>query len=162
MLIFFDPSGTFISDFTDATQIPSPCQLRIPERNLLPETRDLMRCLHYSIHTERAYYEWITRFVRFLHLRAQEALFVEAEKKVEDFLTHLAVQGDVAADSEPGVQRSGFFISASPELAFGGGSGGPLTQISPRACGVDAERGEAGIGIAGGNRRASDEVVVGM
>ena len=62
-------------------------------KKLLSETRDLLRRLHYSIHTERAYCDWISRFVRFHHMRDREALFVEAERKVEDFLSHLAVQG---------------------------------------------------------------------
>lgn len=59
-----------------------------------------MRRLHYSIHTERAYCDWIARFVRFHHWQAREALLLEAEKKVEDFLTHLAVQGNVAASTQ--------------------------------------------------------------
>ncbi len=69
-------------------------------KKLLAETRDMMRRLHYSIHTERAYCDWIARFVRFHHMRAREALFVEAERKVEDFLSHLAVQGKVAASTQ--------------------------------------------------------------
>lgn len=69
-------------------------------KKLLAETRDMMRRLHYSIHTERAYCDWIARFVRFHHLRSREALLVEAERKVEDFLTHLVVQGKVAASTQ--------------------------------------------------------------
>jgi hypothetical protein len=53
------------------------------DKTLLTETRDLMRRLqHYSIHTERAYCDWIARFVRFYHTQAQETLFVETEKKI--------------------------------------------------------------------------------
>jgi integron integrase len=59
-----------------------------------------MRRLHYSIHTERAYCDWIIRFVSFHHLQAREALFIEPEKKVEQFLTHLAVQANVAASTQ--------------------------------------------------------------
>ena len=51
-------------------------------KTLLSETRDLMRRLHYSIHTERAYCDWIARFVRFHHMQARETLFVESEKKL--------------------------------------------------------------------------------
>ncbi len=69
-------------------------------KKLLAETRDMMRRLHYSIHTERAYCDWITRFVCFHHLRSREALLVEPERKVEDFLTYLAVQGKVAASTQ--------------------------------------------------------------
>ena len=70
------------------------------DETLLTETRDLMRRLHYSIHTERAYCDWIARFVRFHHMQARETLFVEPEKKVEDYLTYLAVQANVAAATQ--------------------------------------------------------------
>ncbi len=42
--------------------------------------RDVMRYLHYSIHTERAYGDWIARFVRFHQMDSRDALFVDAEK----------------------------------------------------------------------------------
>jgi integron integrase len=67
---------------------------------LLEDTRNILRRLHYSIHTERAYCDWIARFVRFHHLQERATLLVEAEKKVEAFLTHLAVQGNVAASTQ--------------------------------------------------------------
>ncbi len=62
--------------------------------------RDLMRRLHYSIHTERAYCDWVVRFVRFHRMEARETLLVNAKKNVEDFLTHLAVQNAVAASTQ--------------------------------------------------------------
>ena len=68
--------------------------------NLLEEARDTLRRLHYSIHTEKAYCDWVLRFVRFHHLQEREALLIEPEKKVEDFLTHLAVQANVAASTQ--------------------------------------------------------------
>jgi len=70
------------------------------DKTLLTETRDLMRRLHYSIHTERAYCDWITRFIKFHNMQMRETLFVDTKKKVEDFLTHLAVQGNVAASTQ--------------------------------------------------------------
>ena len=69
-------------------------------KKLLTETRDMMRRLHYSIHTERAYCDWIAHFVRFHHMQSREALLVESERKVEDFLSHLAIQGKVAASTQ--------------------------------------------------------------
>jgi integron integrase len=54
-----------------------------------------LRLLHYSIHTERSYLEWIVRFVRFHQMRSREELF-PAEPKIEEFLTHLAVDSEVA------------------------------------------------------------------
>ena len=71
-----------------------------PGKSLLEETRDTLQRLHYSIHTERAYCDWITRYIRFHHLQERAALLVEPEKKVEDFLTHLAVQANVAASTQ--------------------------------------------------------------
>jgi len=70
------------------------------EKNLLDSMRDILRRLHYSIHTERAYCDWVTRFIKFHHLQEKEALLIESEKKVEAFLTHLAVQGNVAASTQ--------------------------------------------------------------
>jgi len=67
---------------------------------LLTEMSHLMRRLHYSIHTERAYCDWVSRFVRFHQLVSRDALYVDAERKVEDFLTHLAVQAGVAASTQ--------------------------------------------------------------
>jgi len=69
-------------------------------KKLLTEMRELMRRLHYSIHTERAYCDWVERFVRFHHMQTREALFVEAERKSEEFLTHLAVKGKVSASTQ--------------------------------------------------------------
>ncbi len=74
--------------------------IKISKTNLLEDVRDTLRRLHYSIHTERAYCDWILRFVHFHHLQEREALLIESEKKVEDFLTHLAVQADVAASTQ--------------------------------------------------------------
>ena len=70
------------------------------KQNLLSEMRDVMRRMHYSIHTERSYCDWVKRFIHFYHLQARETLFVEAEKKVEDYLSHLAVQANVAASTQ--------------------------------------------------------------
>jgi Phage integrase, N-terminal SAM-like domain len=42
---------------------PSPTQGK--PKKLLEEARDLMRLRHYSIRTERCYYDWITRFIRY-------------------------------------------------------------------------------------------------
>ena len=70
------------------------------KNNLLTEMRDLMRRLHYSIHTETAYCDWVAKYVHFHKMQARETLFVEPEKKVEDYLTYLAVQANVAASTQ--------------------------------------------------------------
>ncbi|MBU1183293.1 MAG: integron integrase [Proteobacteria bacterium] len=67
----------------------------VKDRKLLDEVRDVMRLGHYSIHTERTYCEWIRKFVNFHEMKSRDDL-AGGEKKIEAFLTHLAVHGDVA------------------------------------------------------------------
>lgn len=45
-----------------------------------------MRLLHYSIHTERTYCDWIKRYVLFHEMKSQEE-FAYPEKKIEAFLS---------------------------------------------------------------------------
>jgi hypothetical protein len=59
-----------------------------------------MRYARYSIHTERAYCDWIAKYIRFHHMQTRENLFIEPKKKVEDYLTYLAVQANVAASTQ--------------------------------------------------------------
>ena len=54
-----------------------------------------MRLRHYSIHTERAYCDWIKRFVRYHGMKGREDL-QGGEAKIEAFLTHLALELGVA------------------------------------------------------------------
>ena len=67
---------------------------------ILDETRNIMRYAHYSIHTERAYCDWIAKYIHFHHMQTRENLFIEPKKKVEDYLTYLAVQANVAASTQ--------------------------------------------------------------
>ena len=67
---------------------------------LLVEIRELMRLNHYSIHTENAYCDWVSRFIRFHHFQDRSALLVNAEQQVELFLTDLAVNKHVAAATQ--------------------------------------------------------------
>lgn len=66
---------------------------------LLDEVRQYLRLHHYSIHTERAYVDWILRFVRFHHMSSRHDL-LPAEPKIEAFLTYLAVEGNVASATQ--------------------------------------------------------------
>ena len=65
---------------------------------LLDEMRDLMRRRHYSIHTERAYRDWVRRYVRFHNMQSRDDLR-PGEEKIEAFLTHLARDRQVAAST---------------------------------------------------------------
>jgi integron integrase len=66
---------------------------------LLEQVRQVLRLHHYSIHTERAYLEWIVRYVRFHRMRSRDDLF-PPEPNIEAFLTDLAVNGNVAASTQ--------------------------------------------------------------
>ncbi|ETR65720.1 MAG: integron integrase, partial [Candidatus Magnetoglobus multicellularis str. Araruama] len=65
----------------------------------MDEIRDVMRLHHYSIHTERSYCDWIQRFIHFHNMKSRDEL-KEGELKIEQFLTHLAVNKNVAPSTQ--------------------------------------------------------------
>jgi hypothetical protein len=65
--------------------------------SLLTRVRQKIRLKHYSIRTEHAYVEWIRRFILFHGRRHLREL---GREQVEAFLTHLAVEGNVAASTQ--------------------------------------------------------------
>ena len=69
------------------------------DRKLLDEVREFMRLHHYSIHTERTYCDWIIKFVQFHRMKSRRDLS-NCEKKIEAFLAHLAVRGNVSASAQ--------------------------------------------------------------
>ena len=66
---------------------------------LLDQVRALMRVRRYALRTERTYCDWIRRYVKFHGMRSREDL-AEGTRKVEAFLTHLAVVGNVAPSTQ--------------------------------------------------------------
>ena len=66
---------------------------------LLDQVRHVLRLHPYSIHTERSYIDWIKRYVHFHRMTCREDL-VDGERKIEAFLTDLAVRGKVAASTQ--------------------------------------------------------------
>ena len=65
---------------------------------LLDEMRNLMRRRHYSIDTERAYRDWVKRYVRFHNMQSRDDLR-HGEEMIEAFLTYLARDRQVAAST---------------------------------------------------------------
>jgi len=59
--------------------------------------RDVLRLKHYSIRTEDSYVDWIRRFILFHKKRHPKDM---GRAEVEAFLTHLAVEGNVAASTQ--------------------------------------------------------------
>ena len=71
---------------------------------LLDQVRNVLRLHHYSIHTERSYIDWIKRYIHFHQMRCREDL-ADGERKIEAFLTDLAVRGEGGRfDAEPGLR----------------------------------------------------------
>jgi len=64
---------------------------------LLDQVRDAIRVRHYSYRTEKAYVDWIRRFILF-HGKRHPAQM--AGKEVADFLSHLARDRQVAAATQ--------------------------------------------------------------
>jgi site-specific recombinase XerD len=69
------------------------------ERKIMDEVRDVMRLRHYSIHTERTYCDWIRRFIHFHNMKSRDDLD-DGEKKIETFLSYLAIHGNVAPSTQ--------------------------------------------------------------
>ena len=72
---------------------------QVQSPKLLHQVRSVVRFHHYSIHTERSYLDCIKRYVHFHHMRCREDL-ADGERKIEAFLTDLAVRGKVAASTQ--------------------------------------------------------------
>ena len=66
---------------------------------LLDQMRGLMRVRRYAMRTERAYCDWVRRYVKFHRMKSREDL-ADGARKVEAFLTHLAVTGNVASSTQ--------------------------------------------------------------
>src|SRR5207253_1073806 len=77
------------------TQPGSPAQAGSPR--LLDRVRSACRVRHYSLRTEDAYHDWIKRFILF-HGKRHPSEMGAAE--INAFLTHLAVDGHVAASTQ--------------------------------------------------------------
>ncbi|MFA6148950.1 MAG: phage integrase N-terminal SAM-like domain-containing protein [bacterium] len=69
----------------------------LPEPSLFHRLRNEVRKKHYSRRTEDAYADWVGRFLRFHQFRDPLEM---GKNEVEQFLSHLAVERDVAASTQ--------------------------------------------------------------
>lgn len=76
---------------------PDGSQNTPSEPRLLDQLRDRIRLKHYSIRTETQYVHWARRYILFHHKRHPRDM---GAAEVEAFLTHLAVEGQVAAATQ--------------------------------------------------------------
>jgi integron integrase len=75
----------------------APSQRNHPKPRLLDQVRERLRVKHYSMRTEHAYIGWIRRFILANDKRHPRQL---GAVEVEQFLSGLAVQGQVAASTQ--------------------------------------------------------------
>lgn len=64
---------------------------------LLDQVRDAIRVRHYSLRTEASYLQWIKRFILFHNKRHPRDM---GEQEITAFLSHLAVNKNVAASTQ--------------------------------------------------------------
>ncbi len=74
---------------------------------LLDQVRAVIRSKHYSRRTETTYIDWITRYVRFHETRHPREL---GSADITAFLTHLAVECDVAAATQNQARSALLFL----------------------------------------------------
>lgn len=68
--------------------------------SLLDNMRHLLRTQGYAYRTELTYCDWVERFITFHSIQSCEPLLVASEAKVEQFLTYLAVNKNVAPSTQ--------------------------------------------------------------
>jgi len=66
-------------------------------KKLLDQVCEAIRLKHYSIRTEEAYAAWIKRYILFHNKRHPKDM---GSAEIEAFLTHLAVEQNVAASTQ--------------------------------------------------------------
>ncbi|CAA9892400.1 Integrase (fragment) [Candidatus Methylobacter favarea] len=69
-----------------------------------------MRLKHYSIHTERTYFDWIKQFVKFHRTSEKPQVFIDSEAKIEALLTYLAKVRKVAAATQNQAMKTLVFL----------------------------------------------------
>ena len=75
---------------------------------LLEQVRIALRTRHYSLRTEDTYLSWIKRFILFHGKRYPRDMGVQ---EVHQFLSHLAVEGQVAASTQSQAFSAILFLS---------------------------------------------------
>jgi len=68
-----------------------------PPKKLLDQLRDALRVKHYALSTENSYVDWAERFIRFHKMRHPDTM---GEPEIAAFLTHLAVEENIAAPTQ--------------------------------------------------------------
>ncbi|MHB1477541.1 MAG: site-specific integrase, partial [Coriobacteriia bacterium] len=70
---------------------------RPPQHSLREQMQTALRARHYSERTERAYVQWVMRFLEFHGTHDPVAL---GDEEINSFVTSLAVKGGVSASTQ--------------------------------------------------------------
>ena len=70
------------------------------DNKLLDEVLDMLQFHHYLIQTERTYCDWIKRYIQYHTMTRREEELINGEAKIEEFLTHLAVDKEVSLPTQ--------------------------------------------------------------
>jgi integron integrase len=100
------PASDAPPEVSPSSDTPAGSPAGAPPR-LLERVRDRIRVKHYSLRTEQAYVDWIKRFIRF-HGKRHPLTMGAAE--VEAFLSHLAVERQVAAPTQNQAKAALLFL----------------------------------------------------
>ena len=91
----------------NAVAVPESGLAAPPPPRLLDQVRARIRVLHYSIRTEQAYVDWIKRYILFFDKQHPRELSAE---HIERFLSHLAVERNVAASTQNQAKSALLFL----------------------------------------------------
>ncbi len=94
----------------DRTSDTAPAEATVDEARapkLLDRLREKVRLKHYSIRTEQVYIDWARRFILFHGKRHPKDM---GAPEVEAFLTHLAVERNVAASTQNQAKSALLFL----------------------------------------------------
>jgi hypothetical protein len=69
-----------------------------PGLRLMDQVRQVLRYHHYAYRTEQTYCDWIKRYIRYHGAKTHPREM--GKKEIEAFLSHLAVQQNVAAATQ--------------------------------------------------------------
>jgi len=83
---------------------------------LLDEIRNTLRVHHYAVKTEKAYVQWVKRFILFHKKRHPVGM---GKVEVEQFLTWLAVNRKVAPSTQNDVSTTMIYTHVVNRGAFG-------------------------------------------
>jgi hypothetical protein len=83
---------------------------------ILDEMHDVMRRRHYSIHTERAYCDWVKKYIVHFNMKSRDDL-IDGSQKIERFLTFLAREKNVAPSTQNQAMNALVFFYGSSHIS---------------------------------------------